>query len=135
MSLFGRRQEILHALVEDVDSGQAKCIMQELDIVTELDELRNEDCVVDLSHLLLVGVGEVDQVELGHNSRGDVSTATAWLTHSCKDLKLAHEVLDNLRAVIPIARIEPLSKKLDRGLRSIRVLLRHVKIVNEADSL
>ena len=134
MGLLGCGQEILHALVEDVDCGQAECIAQELYIIAELDELRDKDRVVDLAHLLLVGVCEVNQVELGDDSWCDVGTATAWLAHGCKNLELAHEVLDNLGAVIPIARVEPLSEKFNGWLRSIRVLLWHVEIVDEANS-
>ena len=96
MSLFRRGQEILHALVEDVDRGQAQSVVQELDIIAELDELRDEDRVVDLSHLLFVRVREIDQVEFRDEPRGQVSAATSWFTHGCEHLKLAHEILNDL---------------------------------------
>ena len=95
MSLFRCGQEILHALVEDVDRGQAQSVVQELDIIAKLDELRDEDGVIDLSHLLFVRVREVDQVEFRDESGGQVGAPTSWFTHGCEHLKLAHEVLND----------------------------------------
>ena len=60
MSLLRCGQEILHALIEDVDCRQGEGVLQEFDIVAKCDELGDEDRVVDLSHLLLAGVREVD---------------------------------------------------------------------------
>jgi len=61
-----------------------------------LDELRDKYSVIDLAHLLLIGVREVDHVELGDDSRGNVCTATTWFAHCSKKLELAHEVLHYL---------------------------------------
>ena len=57
-------QEIGHGLVEDVDRGQSKGILKHLDIITELGEFDREYRIIDLLHLFLARVREVDQVEL-----------------------------------------------------------------------
>lgn len=74
-------EEIVHALVEDVDRGNCKGVLQLLDIVTELSELSLEDGLVDLAHLLLTWVSEVDQMEFGDKTRGDMGSSTTGLAH------------------------------------------------------
>ena len=121
--------------MEDVDRGDSKTILENLDIVTKLRELDCEDRVVNLLHLPLAWVGKVDQVELGSKTRGKVSSTTTRLTHGSQNLKLAHEVLDNLLAIIPEACIEPLTDELDRRLSTELFTLGHVKVIDEAHSL
>ena len=121
--------------MEDVDRGDSKTILENLDIVTKLRELDCEDRVVNLLHLPLAWVGKVDQVELGSKTRGKVSSTTTRLTHCSQNLKLAHEVLDNLLAIIPEACIEPLTDELDRRLSTEFFTLGHVKVIDEAHSL
>lgn len=103
MRLLRCGQEISHALVEDVDSCDSQSVLENLDIVAELVEFSHEDCLVDLAHLLLTWVSEVDQMEFRDQTRSNLSSTTTGLAHSGDELKLTHVVLDNLLAVIPEA--------------------------------
>lgn len=96
-------QEISHALVEDVDSCDSQSVLEHLDVVAELVEFSHEDRLVDLAHLLLTWVSEVDQMEFRDKTWSNCSSTTTGLAHSGDQLKLAHVVLDNLLAVIPEA--------------------------------
>jgi len=64
MRFLGSGQELNHGLVEDVDCGEGEGVLKHLDIITELGELDHEDRIIDLLHLFLTRVREVDQVEL-----------------------------------------------------------------------
>ena len=64
MRLLGGGQEVLTDLVEDVDRCDGELILKELNIITELVELCDKDGLVNLSHLLLTGISEVNQMEL-----------------------------------------------------------------------
>ena len=61
--------------------------------------------------------------------------STTGLAHSGEDLKLAHVVFDDLRTIVPEARVEPLAEELDGRLRAICVPLRHIKVIDEAHGL
>jgi len=74
-------------------------------------------------------------VHLGGDSVAQLSPTAAWFAHSCEDLEIADEVLLNLRAIVPESVVNPLAKQLNRRLRPELVFARHVKIINEANSL
>lgn len=74
-------------------------------------------------------------MELGKHSLTDVSTTTTRLTHSSHNLKVADEVLDNLGAIVPETVVDPLTEQLDWGLSAESLLLGHIEVINEADSL
>ena len=74
-------------------------------------------------------------MELGKHTLTDVGTTTTRLTHSGHNLKVADEVLDNFGAIVPETVVDPLTEQLDWGLSAESLLLGHVEVINETDSL
>ena len=73
------------------------------------------------------------EIEMSLHSLSYVASSSSWWSH-CRykyDILDSHEWLLFLRSVIPAFVIHPLSEDLNRRLRTINFLLRHIQIIYE----
>jgi len=128
-------QELLLNLVEQLDGSHGEGLAKGLDLLGEGAELKGSK---GLEYSLQVGLVRhhvVYKMELGNHTGSNFSSATAGWAHSSDNLQVAHEVLNDLLAIEPVAVVNPLADELNWGLSAELFLLGHVQVIDKCDCL
>mmetsp|Transcript_4967 Transcript_4967/g.9913 ORF Transcript_4967/g.9913 Transcript_4967/m.9913 type:complete len:300 (-) Transcript_4967:7498-8397(-) len=134
MELGGGRGELLHDECEEVEGHISDFGGNALDSVTELLHPVGDDVAVNVLKHLRCRLDEVEDVEARDESRVDGVPSSAWGSHSGNVLKILHHLLlEVLVTVIDETVGEEGQKERNRLLRSVRVDLGHVHVVDKND--